>query len=392
MNESEKKNRRRFDEEFKRSAVEMLESGVRSARQLGQELGVSEWSLSRWRKSYGGSGDGPAPGPCGGNRPTAPGAGGDQPTAGHFKKSLRYFRPGTVERFTLIETMKEKDFTLKELCATLEVSRSGYYTHGEKGEGRRRREDADLGERIRIAFHENRRTYGTRRLRVVLDRQGRACGRRRIARLMAEKGLRALRKGRYRPRTTDSRHAYPIAPNRLLPGTTETSCVAPEQTWVADITYLPTGEGWHYLAAEMNLGSRRIVGWKTGSTMESALVESAFRRAAFSYSSLPKLHHSDPGSQYAAGSFRSLLHSHSVTPSMSRRANCYDNAAMESFWSTLKTECFHAGPPPTRAEADQLLFDYIESFYNSRRLHSSLGYQSPAEYENSLCNLINKNN
>lgn len=202
---------------------------------------------------------------------------------------------------------------------------------------------------------------------------------------MATKGLRALRKGRYRPRTTDSRHTHPVAPNRLLP-TPGIPTSPAEQTWVADITYLPTAEGWLYLAAEMNLGTRRIVGWKSGSTMESTLVEDAFSRAAFSSASLPKLHHSDRGSQYAAGAFRSLLDSCGVLPSMSRRANCYDNATMESFWSTLKSECFHAGPPPTRAKANAMLFDYIETFYNTRRLHSALGYLSPADYEKSLNN------
>ena len=288
-----------------------------------------------------------------------------------------------MERFTLIETMEKQHYTIKELCVTLEVSRSGYYAHGHKPEGLRRRQDADLKACIDVAFRESRSAYGTRRLRVVLDRGGRSCGRRRIARLMAVSGLSALRKGRYRPRTTQSRHDHPIAPNRLL-SAEGVPLVAAEQTWVADITYLPTGEGWHYLAAEMNLGSRRIMGWKSASSMESALVEGAFQRAAFSSSNPPKLHHSDRGSQYAAKSFRSLLDSHNVILSMSRRANCYDNAAMESFWSTLKTECFHAGPPDTRAQADRMIFDYIETFYNTRRLHSSLGYQSPADYEKSL--------
>jgi putative transposase len=156
-----------------------------------------------------------------------------------------------------------------------------------------------------------------------------------------------------------------------------------EQIWTGDITYLPTGEGWHYLAAELKLNSRRVVGWKTSPNLESTLVEGAFSRALFNSGSIPKIHHSDRGSQYAAGSFRSLLHSNGVTQSMSRRANCYDNAAMESFWATLKTECFHAGTPATRAEADRLLFDYIDTFYNPCRLHSSLGYQSPLQYENS---------
>lgn len=279
--------------------------------------------------------------------------------------------------------MEKENFTIKELCKTLEISRSGYYAHISEEECQRQRADADLSIRIQGAFCQSRRTYGTRRLRILLAREGRSCSRRRIARLMKTNGLRAIRKGRFRPRTTDSRHNHPIAPNHLLPQV-DSRLPAPEQTWVADITYLPTAEGWHYLAAEMNLGSRRIVGWKTGPTLESTLVEGALCRALFSSGSPPEVHHSDRGSQYAAGSFRSLLISYGVTPSMSRRANCYDNAAMESFWATLKSECFHAGIPATRAEADRLLFDYIETFYNPSRLHSSLGYLSPDQYEKSL--------
>jgi putative transposase len=279
--------------------------------------------------------------------------------------------------------MEKEEFTIKEVCKTLGISRSGYYSHLIKQEGQRRQADGDLSGRIYSAFCQSRRTYGTRRLRMALAREGLFCSRRRISRLMRTNGLRALRKGRFRPRTTDSRHNHPIAPNHLMLRADSSLLAPPEQTWVADITYLPTAEGWHYLAAEMNLGSRRIVGWKTGPTLESTLVESALSRALFSQSP-PKIHHSDRGSQYAAGSFRSLLKSHGVIPSMSRRANCYDNAAMESFWATLKTECFHTGIPATRADADRILFDYIETFYNPCRLHSALGYRSPFEFEKSL--------
>jgi len=277
--------------------------------------------------------------------------------------------------------MEQDNFGMKELCVALEVSRSGFYAHGRKSSGKRRVEDANLSLCLGQSFRESRRTYGTRRLQKALRAQGRRCARRRIARLMAQSGLQAIGKRRYRPRTTDSRHDHPIATNRLLEGAQDPALA--HKTWVADITYLPTGEGWHYLAAEMNLASRRIVGWKTGPTLQSTLVEAAFRRAAFS-TPPPQLHHSDRGCQYASTAFRSLLRSHNVTASMSRKANCYDNATMESFWATLKAECFHAGPPATRADADRMLFDYIESFYNTRRLHSSLGYRSPADYEKSF--------
>jgi putative transposase len=279
--------------------------------------------------------------------------------------------------------MEKEEFRIKELSQTLEVSRSAYYAQRSKEKGLRRSQDANLTARIESIFGESRRTYGTRRVPVVLNREGESCSRRRISRLMKTQGLCALRKGRFRPRTTDSRHHQLISPNLLLPQA-DRPLPAAEQTWVADITYLPTGEGWHYLAAELKLDSRRVLGWKTSPNLESTLVEAAFSRALFGSASTPKVHHSDRGSQYAAGSFRSLLNSYGVTQSMSRRANCYDNAAMESFWATLKTECFHAGIPATRAEADALLFDYIETFYNPCTLHSALDYTSPLEYENSL--------
>ncbi len=232
--------------------------------------------------------------------------------------------------------MGKEEFSTKELCRTLEVSRSGYYAQRSKEEGLRGTQDANLIGRIESIFGQSRRTYGTRRVQVVLNREGQFCSRRRISRLMKTKGLCALRKGRFRPRTTDSRHHQPISPNLLLPQA-DRPLPEVEQIWAADITYLPTGEGWHYLAAELKLDSRRVVGWKTSPNLESTLVEAAFSRALFSSASAPKIHHSDRGSQYSAGSFRSLLNSNGVTQSISRRANCYDNAAMESFWATLKT-------------------------------------------------------
>ena len=233
-------------------------------------------------------------GPWSRERSIATRAGDSESPTRHFKKSLQYFKPGTLERFTLIEKMKKEDFTAKELCKTLEISRSGYYAHLSKQKCQRRRTDADLSICIQSAFCQSRRTYGTRRLRILLAREGRSCSRRRIARLMKENDLSAIRKGRFRPRTTDSRHNHPIAPNHLLPQA-DTNPPTPEQTWVADITYLETGEGWHYLAAEMKLGSRRIAGWKTGLTLESTLVEGALSRALFSSGSPPKVHHSDRG-------------------------------------------------------------------------------------------------
>ena len=209
---------------------------------------------------------------------------------------------------------------------------------------------------------------------------GHRVGRRRIARLMREQGLRPEQKRRFVPRTTDSRHGRPVAPQKLLE---RAATNAPGQVWVSDITYIPTGEGWLYLAAEMDLFSRRIVGWDAREHMERSLVIGALENAVAASTGPLRglLHHSDQGSQYASHDFAAALAVLGIEPSMSRRGNCYDNAAMESFWATLKAECFDREIPATRQQARSMIFDYIESFYNPRRRHSSLGYISPAQFE-----------
>jgi putative transposase len=280
-------------------------------------------------------------------------------------------------------------YSITEMCLTLGVSRSGLYDHSQKHQGQRRQQDGELAEQIALIFLESRQTYGSRRIQQMLRRQGLYCGKNRICRLMEAQALKPLQKRRFRPKTTQSSHAEPIAPNRLNqlpepPG-------APNEVWCADITYLPTlEEGWLYLAAEMDLCSKRIAGWKLDHSLAAPLVVEAFQRAVSSWSA-PALHHSDRGVQYAAQDFRQVLQIYHVIPSMSRKANCYDNAAMESFFATLKTECFQNRIPKNRAQAQAMLFDYIETFYNPKRLHSSLGYLSPLEFENLLHqqNLIN---
>jgi putative transposase len=273
-----------------------------------------------------------------------------------------------------------------ELCRAFGVSRSGLYDHVRKPQGSRRLHDKALAKRLKPIFRQSRRTYGARRLQRALRRQGVRCGRKRLVRLMGQLGLRPVQKRRWRPRTTQSLHCEPIAPNHLnqlpLPPS------APNQVWCADITYLPSQEdGWLYLAAELDLCSKRLVGWKLSTSLATPLVEEAFQRALKRWSGAPELHHSDRGIQYASSAFRQLLLSHQVTPSMSRKACCYDNAAMESFWATLKTECFHGQIPRNLKQAQAILFDYIETFYNPTRLHSSLGYLSPIEFENHLASL-----
>ncbi len=276
-------------------------------------------------------------------------------------------------------------FKMNEICTTLEVSRSGFYDHLHKSGRMRRHQDSVLAGTLREAFLESRETYGTPRLRHELRARGHRCGRRRIARLMRREGLRALQKGRFIPRTTESSHGRKVAPQRLLDNQPPTK---PCQVWITDITYIPTAEGWLFVAAEIDLFSRRVLGWAAHHTMETALVLEALDQAVAQTSgSLAGLiHHSDQGSQYASHDFTTALADLAIDQSMSRRANCYDNATAESFWATLKTECFNNLLPSTRAEAKSMIFDYIETFYNPVRRHSALGFLSPVAFENQFHN------
>jgi transposase InsO family protein len=202
---------------------------------------------------------------------------------------------------------------------------------------------------------------------------------------MREGQLQGRTRRRYRIRTTDSNHAEPIAPNLLG---TMAAPSQPDRVWVTDITYVQTDEGWLYVAGVLDLCTRRLIGWAMGSSLDTALPLAALLMAIRRRKPASGLlHHSDRGVQYASGDYRACLAAHRITASMSRKANCYDNATMESFWSTLKNELIHRHRFATRADASLALFDYIETFYNRRRLHSSLGFKSPLDYESSLSNL-----
>ena len=241
--------------------------------------------------------------------------------------------------------------------------------------------------RSKPLFIASRKTYGSPRILHALRKTGRRCGKNRIARLMRENHLRPTQKRRFRPKTTQSDHKLPIAQNWLarMPAPDR-----PRQIWVADITYIQTAEGWLYLSGILDACSRRCVGWQADDSLATSLVTRAWRNAWKSQRPDPGLvHHSDRGIQYASTDFRALLHSCGAAPSMSRKANCYDNAMMESFWATLKTECFGSSIPQTKQQAKLMLFDYIETFYNRSRLHSALGYQSPLEFENNFTYLNN---
>jgi putative transposase len=270
------------------------------------------------------------------------------------------------------------DYPLTELCALLEVSRSGYYAWRKRPPSAHQLRDQALWLQIQLAHKRSRQTYGSPRITKELKKQSQSCGRHRVARLMRQKGLRGLQKPGFRPRTTDSVHNLPIAPNRL-------KTVRAQQTdeiWVADITYIGLSHSWVYLAVVMDLYSRKVVGWALGNHLKTSLaVESLQRALAQRRPGRRLIHHSDQGVQYASGEYQQILHSYQIQPSMNARGNCYDNATMEAFFSTLKTELIHRQDWKTQEELKMALFEYIEGFYNPVRLHSSLGYLSPEEFE-----------
>lgn len=271
---------------------------------------------------------------------------------------------------------------IRSLCEALEVSPSGYYDWARRQTqpGPRAQENARLAQHIVQIHTESRQTYGSPRIQVVLRQAGHAHGRHRIARLMRQQGLCGRAKGRFRVCTTDSHHDQPIAPNRLpeLPAPR-----AANQIWVGDITYIPTDEGWLYLAGILDLYSRRLAGWAMSPHINTELILAAWNMALTQGQPPAGLvFHSDRGVQYARHGYRLALQQAQSIASMSRKGNCYDNAAMESFWSTLKHELVYRRHFQTQAQARQAIFDFIEVFYNRRLLHSSLGYRSPIDFEN----------
>ena len=273
----------------------------------------------------------------------------------------------------------KSDYSRCELCQALEISGSGFLAHHQKEQRPRRQEDRRLVALMEPIFRHSRRTYGSPRLCAALHQAGQRCGKNRVHRLMRQQRWKTRQKRRFRPRTTDSRHALPIAANHLAQTTEPTR---PNQVWQSDITYIPTVQGWLYLAVTLDRYSRRVVGWQLQHSLESSLVTEALAHAQRERSPGPGLlHHSDRGVQYASSACRALLASFQMQPSMSRKANCYDNALVESFFATLKTECFADQTPLTHHQARLMVFDYIETFYNPKRLHSALGFKSPVDFE-----------
>ncbi len=274
------------------------------------------------------------------------------------------------------------DFEVEAMCRVLGVSSSGYYAWCKCEPSPRRKRREDLLNEIQQSHIESRCTYGSPRVCKELNARGVKACENTVAKLMRQAEIRAKTARKYVPKTTDSKHEHPIAANVLGQDFTAEQ---PNQKWVADITYIQTGEGWLYVAAVLDLCSRMVVGWSMADHMRTDLVEDALRMALAKRN--PEeglLHHSDRGVQYASGEYQSLLRAYGLTCSMSRTGNCYDNAVMESFWGTLKTELVYHEKYATREEARMSIFEYVEVFYNRARRHSSLGYISPEAFEAAL--------
>jgi putative transposase len=282
-------------------------------------------------------------------------------------------------RFVFIHA-HESIFHVTTMCRVLEVSRAGFYKWRAQPLSERVKADAALAAQIRAIHTGRRRAYGSPRVHRELRDDGIRCGQKRVARVMRQEGIRAKTPRRYRV-TTQSGHREPVAPNQLARRFAVTVQPGTDAVWAADITYIPTREGWLYLAVILDLASRRVVGWSLRTRLDQELAISALRMALRHRGARGGMHHSDRGVQYASAAYRALLAESHFTQSMSRVGDCWDNAVVESFFATLTKELLVDGLFESRAIGNRELFEFIEIWYNRQRRHSSLGYRSPMQYE-----------
>jgi len=270
-------------------------------------------------------------------------------------------------------------FRIKKMCKVLKASRSGYYAWRNRKPSIRHQGNEQLLEHIWEAHRKSRRLYGSPKITSELNDHGLRCGKNRVARIMKDNGIRSEVKRRFKKKTTDSRHNYALAANLLIQRRQT------EGFWASDVTFVPTAEGWLYVAAVMNVGSRKIIGLSMDGQLSQELTAAALRQAVRRQRP-PKglIHHSDRGRQYASYAYQDLLTQYGMRASMSRSGNCYDNAYMESFFGTLKKELVYGERYQSRHEAKLSIFEYVEAFYNRQRRHSALGYMSPEQYERLL--------
>ncbi|MHB8474605.1 MAG: IS3 family transposase [Gammaproteobacteria bacterium] len=382
--------KQRFTLEFRLEAVRLVKGGMRPS-EVAQQLGITENTLLNWRKA---EREGKL------IAGVAPKVTPEQMELSRLhaevarqkmeieipKKSGRVLCQGVAVKYAWIQGERDT-YPLSALCAALSVSCSGYAEWKSGGSRQAQLSDAALLALIRTVHKETKGAYGAPRIWRELRDRGYPAGKERIRQLMQAHGIRARHKRRYKA-TTDSKHSFPVAPN-LLDRNFRTQC--PDQVWTTDITYLPTAEGWLYLAIVLDLHTRMIVGWAMHERMTRQLVIDALRMAWFRRR--PRaglLHHSDRGSQYCSHDYQDLLKQYGMQVSMSRKGNCWDNAPTESFFNSLKNERTHHARYATRAEARQDTFEYLELFYNQRRRHSALGYASPAEFYSTWLTQQNK--
>lgn len=268
------------------------------------------------------------------------------------------------------------------MCRVLKASKGGFYVWLKRSQNHRQQRDGELGDKVISIFKANKKRYGAPRVHAKLREAGERCGRKRVARLMRERQLVARRRKRFVPKTTDSGHKEPIAENILDRRFSPEDVVAPNRCWAGDITYIWTGEGWLYLAIVLDLFSRMAIGWSMSHRMKTQFVLDALQMA-IDRREKPSgvLWHSDRGVQYADALTRALAKKHGIECSMSRKGNCWDNAVVESFWASLKAELFADYTPATREEARRMIFEWIEIWYNRQRLHSTLNYLTPEQFE-----------
>src|ERR1700736_1185168 len=380
--------RRHFTDEFKQEAVALLVSSGRPLSQIASELGISPSMLRNWRNGSGGrdagsapdTGVGPAfrPGPGGGDFSASSRERSAAHRARHFKKSCGHLLGTTEMRFRLIEDHRDI-WPVRVMGEALSVSPSGYYAWRSRPDSPRKIANRALLVDIRRVHAQHHERYGAPRVHAELRAEGQTVSRKRVERVMRRHGLRARAARRYRVCTTDSKHCLPVAANLL-----EQNFVAdqPNQVWLADITYIPPSEGWLYLAVILDLFTRKVVGWAMRDHMRAELTIAALTMAIQRQRpGAGLIHHPHRGSQYAAGDYRDILQAAAIIQSMSRKANCWGNAPMESFFGTLKTELVHQREYPDRDAARRDLFAYIEGYYNRQRIHSAIGYITPEQAE-----------
>jgi len=286
-------------------------------------------------------------------------------------------RYGCIERH-------RREFAVVLMCRVLGVARSGYYAWRKREPSTRARSNERLRLEVRAIHRSAHGRYGSPRVHAELRARGERVSRKRVARLMRQDGLRGKKRRRFR-RTTNSEHTHPIAPNVLERKFSVEEIAGPDRVWAADITYVPTREGWLYLAIVLDLASRLVVGWSMGETLESSLAVRALEMALCGREpGTGLMHHSDRGVQYASYEYRALLEGREVVASMSRKGNCWDNAVAESFFATVEIELLQDADWHTRNEARRAIFEFIEVWYNRQRRHSSLGYLTPAEFDKRL--------